>query len=53
MCVSFPDPTAGVWAVAGHVNKQHVGKKMKPYEVIVISKELKRRTTKMNQQSDH
>jgi len=27
MCVSFPDPTAGVWAVAGHVKKQHVGKK--------------------------
>jgi predicted Fe-S protein YdhL (DUF1289 family) len=28
-------------------------KKMKPYEVNAISKELKRRTTKMNQQPDH
>ena len=53
MCVSSPDPTAGVWAVAGQVKKQHVGKKMKPYEVNVLSKELKRRTTKMSQQSDH
>ena len=26
MCVSFLDPTAGVWAANGHVKKQHVGK---------------------------
>ena len=27
MYVSFPDPTAGVWAVVEHVTKLHAGKK--------------------------
>ena len=43
------------WCVGcGRTREETVGwKKMKPYEVNVISKELKRRTTKMNHQSDH